>query len=384
MPAYSGPSSSRSGLNAWSPTWRRRSSSRRAATFRSPCSTEPSSPSRSYARRWVRTRGPAWRSCGSPKPAAGRARSWCEPEHPLSPSCSIDRAVANFADPVVLVRSPFRVTFSYAGADRVWQRSWRDASQLPRAVRVTVRDDVTRAHARGLDRDAGSRAGARGMYAPALDRRMPGAPQARGRDSDAAARAVSQRMFRRSGNRRRRQRPAMTKPREPSPTRRAAPGGIHRRGGAVDSRRARGAGLDLLGLRVVNTATAIASHKDRLQGEALVTAGVELAAHRITATPQQPPSNGAFTFRLGSASVAVRFLSETARIDLNAAPKELLIGLFASLGASRDAEYYADRIIGWRTPRPSGRTTRPPPIAPPVCTTRRAAACFPMSASSGW
>jgi general secretion pathway protein J len=52
-----------------------------------------------------------------------------------------DRMAANLVDPVVLVRSPFRVTFAYAGADRVWQRSWRDAAQLPRAVRVTVRDD---------------------------------------------------------------------------------------------------------------------------------------------------------------------------------------------------------------------------------------------------
>jgi general secretion pathway protein J len=51
--------------------------------------------------------------------------------------------VANFIDPVVLVRSPYRVTFSYAGADRVWQRSWRNVGQLPRAVRVTVRDERT-------------------------------------------------------------------------------------------------------------------------------------------------------------------------------------------------------------------------------------------------
>jgi general secretion pathway protein K len=140
----------------------------------------------------------------------------------------------------------------------------------------------------------------------------------------------------------------MTKPREPSPTRRAAPGGF-----IVVAVLWILAALAVLAsiysVFVVNTASAIASHKDRVQGEALVTAGVELAAHRITATPQQPPSNGAFSFRLGSASVAVGFLSETARIDLNAAPKELLMGLFVSLGASRDAEYYADRIIGWRS-----------------------------------
>jgi general secretion pathway protein J len=51
--------------------------------------------------------------------------------------------VVNFIDPVVLARSPFRITFAYAGADRVWQRVWRDAAQLPRAVRVTVRDERT-------------------------------------------------------------------------------------------------------------------------------------------------------------------------------------------------------------------------------------------------
>jgi general secretion pathway protein J len=62
---------------------------------------------------------------------------------PFVPFTSNERAAARFADPVVLVKSPYRVTFAYAGADRVWQRSWRDAWQLPRAVRVTVRDDAT-------------------------------------------------------------------------------------------------------------------------------------------------------------------------------------------------------------------------------------------------
>jgi general secretion pathway protein J len=62
---------------------------------------------------------------------------------PFVPFTPNERAAARFADPVVLVKSPYRVTFAYAGADRVWQRSWRDAWQLPRAVRVTVRDDAT-------------------------------------------------------------------------------------------------------------------------------------------------------------------------------------------------------------------------------------------------
>src|SRR5262245_8898639 len=106
---------------------------------------------------------------------------------------------------------------------------------------------------------------------------------------------------------------------------------------------------------VVDTATAVAANNDRVRAEALVTAGVELAAYRIGAVPQQRPANGAFTFRTGSASAAVRFNSETGRIDLNTAPKELLVGLFASLGAGREAEYYAQRIVGWRTPPGDGQ-----------------------------
>jgi general secretion pathway protein J len=48
-----------------------------------------------------------------------------------------------FSDPVVLVRVPYRVSFAYAGVDRVWRDSWRDAAQLPTAVRVTLRDAAT-------------------------------------------------------------------------------------------------------------------------------------------------------------------------------------------------------------------------------------------------
>lgn len=48
-----------------------------------------------------------------------------------------------FADPVVLVRAPYRVSFSYAGPDRVWQDSWRGAAQLPTVIRVMLRDAAT-------------------------------------------------------------------------------------------------------------------------------------------------------------------------------------------------------------------------------------------------
>ena len=48
-----------------------------------------------------------------------------------------------FADQVVLIRAPFRVSFAYAGADQVWQPNWRDQMELPGMIRVAVRDSTT-------------------------------------------------------------------------------------------------------------------------------------------------------------------------------------------------------------------------------------------------
>jgi general secretion pathway protein J len=52
-------------------------------------------------------------------------------------------AQIRFVDRVVLIRAPFRVTFAYAGADQVWQPTWRDQPQLPGMIRVAVRDSAT-------------------------------------------------------------------------------------------------------------------------------------------------------------------------------------------------------------------------------------------------
>jgi general secretion pathway protein J len=45
----------------------------------------------------------------------------------------------NFADPVVLLPSPYLVSFAYAGRDGAWKDSWRNAQELPAVVRITVR-----------------------------------------------------------------------------------------------------------------------------------------------------------------------------------------------------------------------------------------------------
>jgi general secretion pathway protein K len=101
---------------------------------------------------------------------------------------------------------------------------------------------------------------------------------------------------------------------------------------------------------VTNTVVSLGVNDDRLQAEALVTAGLELTAYQLLiAKAEARPTQGAFRFRMGRSDVAVEFRSEAARIDLNMAPRELLAGLFAGLGARyAAAEYYADRIIGWR------------------------------------
>jgi general secretion pathway protein J len=56
---------------------------------------------------------------------------------------TMDDETIEFTNPVVLIRPPFLVSFAFAGPDRVWQESWLNASELPTAVRVTVRDAQT-------------------------------------------------------------------------------------------------------------------------------------------------------------------------------------------------------------------------------------------------
>ncbi|MGH6853585.1 MAG: PulJ/GspJ family protein [Methylocella sp.] len=56
---------------------------------------------------------------------------------------ALDEGELEFTNPIVLVRPPFHISFAFAGRDRIWQETWHDVSQLPNAVRVTVRDAVT-------------------------------------------------------------------------------------------------------------------------------------------------------------------------------------------------------------------------------------------------
>lgn len=104
-------------------------------------------------------------------------------------------------------------------------------------------------------------------------------------------------------------------------------------------------------LYVTNTAIAMRVSDEELRAEAMISAALELTAYRLIGIDEAArPTSGAFSFQLGGSAASVEFRSEGARIDLNAAPKAFLAGLFASLGATDDeADTYAERVIGWRT-----------------------------------
>jgi general secretion pathway protein K len=100
-----------------------------------------------------------------------------------------------------------------------------------------------------------------------------------------------------------------------------------------------------------NSARALAVNDTALQAQALVSAGVELTAYQLQlAGTDARPAQGSFQTRLNGAELAVSFVTEAARVDLNSAPKELIAGLLSVLGAAEDdAKEYSDRIIAWRT-----------------------------------
>jgi general secretion pathway protein J len=60
-----------------------------------------------------------------------------------TPFVPAEKVEGPFTDPVVLLRAPYRITLSYAGADREWKATWSGARELPSAVRFTIRDGVS-------------------------------------------------------------------------------------------------------------------------------------------------------------------------------------------------------------------------------------------------
>jgi general secretion pathway protein K len=120
----------------------------------------------------------------------------------------------------------------------------------------------------------------------------------------------------------------------------------------------------IFSIYLANTSVFLSLNDNTIQSEALVSAALELTAYEVSArkpaanspAPRSdaslppPPTQGSFNFRLARANVAVKFVSETARIDLNSASPQLMANFFAALGVQpQEAEQYAERIAGWTT-----------------------------------
>jgi general secretion pathway protein K len=131
----------------------------------------------------------------------------------------------------------------------------------------------------------------------------------------------------------------------------------------------------IFSIYLANTAVSLSVNDNSVRSEELVFASLELTAYQVSVPKSgepgvladakrrvdpnvpPPPTRGDFSFRLGGANVAVNFISEAARIDLNAASPQLVANFFERLGVQHDrAQGYADRIDGWiTTPRPASR-----------------------------
>lgn len=78
------------------------------------------------------------RLAGPPGGEAGLVRSTA----PYAPR-GIETPPPAFGAPVLLLRPPYRLEFSYSGRDGQWLDTWADFDELPRAVRIVLRDART-------------------------------------------------------------------------------------------------------------------------------------------------------------------------------------------------------------------------------------------------
>jgi len=89
--------------------------------------------------------------------------------------------------------------------------------------------------------------------------------------------------------------------------------------------------------------------KDRVQADALLTAGLEVAAGLATDWANKPLLDRETTLDLSTGSVSAQVNDEGGRIDLAKAPADLLAALLVSVGAPQaQANSVAQSIVNWR------------------------------------
>ena len=101
-----------------------------------------------------------------------------------------------------------------------------------------------------------------------------------------------------------------------------------------------------------------------------------LAVYQAPAAPQAQPTRGSFVFRIGNAQVTPSSFPRRRASTSMRRPRNCLPACSRrSAHRAVQADYYADRIIGWRTLRPRtiperGRQLphRRPPVRPARCT----------------
>ncbi len=94
----------------------------------------------------------------------------------------------------------------------------------------------------------------------------------------------------------------------------------------------------------------VAIDQDRVRGDALLKAGLEVAAGLAMDWPDKPLLDRETTFDLSTGSVSVQISDEGGRIDLGKAPADFLAHLLLAVGAPQSqAEAVAQSIIRWRS-----------------------------------
>jgi general secretion pathway protein K len=89
--------------------------------------------------------------------------------------------------------------------------------------------------------------------------------------------------------------------------------------------------------------------RDQVQGEALLTAGLEVAAGNVASLGDKPLTEREVTINLSTGLVRAHFSDEGGRIDVGKAPAAVLASLLRFVGASQeDAQAVAQRIVEWR------------------------------------